>query len=131
MENLYRALISIVGLLAISLWFSGYLYPLLSEDFQSLLAYSGFGAFITFGGVISWGWFLLFILSLAGMLFYLRFSRLLFICTVIASLIMLPLSGILVATGVELALSDLSNILCGAILCIAFTPPINGKFKKL
>jgi hypothetical protein len=128
-ERIYKLLIGITVVISVAIWFGAYTYVFLSEDTKTLLSYSGHGAMISMGGVISWAWFATFMTGILGMLLFKKAFRVLFIMVLLVNMGLLPFFGVLVATGFELMLSDITSILSGVILCLAYLPPLNSRFR--
>jgi hypothetical protein len=128
LERTYRLAIVAIALVSIATWFMGYTYAFLSKDAQTLLSNSGYGGAIGYGGIIGWVWFLVFISSLAGLYFYKKVFRLLFLLAILANMVLSPFVGIVVLSGFELTLSDIGSVLAGVVLCLAYTAPLNANF---
>ena len=128
-ERIYKSLIGITAVISVALWFGAYAYVYLSEDTRTLLSYSGHGAMISMGGVISWAWFATFMVGILGMLLFKKAFRVLFVLVLLINMGLLPFFGVAVVTGFELMLSDITSIFSGVILCLAYLPPLNTRFR--
>ena len=98
-------------------------YRWLSEDAIVLLSYAGLESSLGLEAWMSWAFLVATIIITAGLLFFGAKWRLLFVAYItFGVLVMVPLSGMNVETGLSMALRDVLNMLVGALIVIIFLP---------
>lgn len=111
----------------LALYIAWYLLPQvewrwMSEDAIVLTSYAGLESSLNPAGWMHWTLFGVMIVVLCGLLFFGFKWRLLFAAYILLStIIIVPIAGMNVETGLSMALRDLSNMLFGALLVIIFT----------
>ena len=123
----------VVGLVAyLAYWFLPYSYGYLDSETGSLLSYAGYGAIYsgsyTVSVVLLAGW----IASAAGMFFYKKAGRTLFLVLLIVTTAMTPLYGMSIELAGGAMLLDVTNIADGFALGLAyFSPAVKSKFDRV
>ena len=112
------------------------------EDIQNLIAWDGYnGIFWTFEEpetstkyLVELGSLLIFILFIIiayiGLFLFKPWSKPLIIVVTIASLALVPLTGVTVVMPIPAMLNEISSIVYGAILCMLYIGPLSNEFNK-
>ena len=127
-ETFYRTCIIVGAILYIAFWFMPYSYGYYNGEIQSLLSYTGFAATIQFSDTVSWIIFFMFLFCSLGMYLYRKIFRTAFLLLLTTITIISSLTGVSVITGVDVMLNDITSILDGAVLAMAYFSPIKDKF---
>lgn len=124
----YQASLIVSALLYVSYWFFPWIYFSFSPELQALLNQSGYRALIVWP---EWVWWLFFLLTLSGyigMFFFKRVLRQVFVLAIIGGILLAPTIGVLVLTGTEALLYDLSLFLKGFVLALSYSSELNKYF---
>jgi hypothetical protein len=111
----------IASLLTYSAWF---LLPQIewrwmSEDALVIGSYAGFGSAIELADWMSWPFLAATIMINGGLLFFGAKWRMLFICyTLISTIVLVPILGMAVESGLSIALRDINSIILGVLIAI-------------
>jgi len=131
MINIFRALIIISTLSYAAFACVGFVdTPYLSEKELDILSWSGHEAFIELPLIINWAIIIVWLPLAIGMYYFNPLSRLLYLSLSIISTITYPLFGIVVATGYEFMFLQITTVLDGAILVMAYFTSISENFKR-
>lgn len=102
----------------------------LNEKELDVLSYISYGEIVSLPTIVHWfilfAWFAAYI----GMYYFIPLARLLFLTLICVSTILVVVSGIYVMTPLDAFLSDLGNIIDGAILSIVYLSSVAMGFKK-
>lgn len=123
--------------LVIILWTVGYLVwffhlllgqRFISEEAWDALAWTGFNAWLPMPSSVAWLFLLLSVSLAVGLWFFSKSARLVFAAMSTFWLFASLLGGIQVQLPVGAYLQSLVNLASGAILVLAFTPPLKHRF---
>lgn len=109
---------------ALVLYVAWYLLPQIewqwmSEDALVIISYSGFESSLNLSNWMHWAFFAAMIVITGGLLFFGSRWRVLFVLYVVATtVVIVPLAGINVETGLSTALRDIGNLLFGALIAL-------------
>lgn len=95
-----------------------------------LLELDGYGAAIAYHPVLYWSLFASWLLILAGLFFYVAAARFGLLVLVIVSAGLSLGWGIRVLTPMEAALFPLLAVIDGAVLAMAYCPPLRDEFQR-
>jgi len=112
----------------VAYWFSPWLYGYLDTETQSILAWGGYKAALN---LPEWFWnayLLITIVSYIGMFLLRKIFRTLFLVVMIFSFPITFIGGIYVMTGIEVILIDLSTLLTGFIIALAYYSNLKKHF---
>lgn len=119
------------------LWFffpslSQYLANSLYQEIEGALnQYSGFGAALPIHHPLYYGtWFGLWLITSAALIFFQNWARYLLLLLYVLDIVLLPFSGFTVQGPVENSLVQLTAVLDGAILAMAYFSPLAERFKR-
>ena len=124
----YQASLIISCLLYVSFWFAPWLYGYLDAESQQILSFGGSKSSIN---LPDWFWNIyltLTIISYIGMYLFRKAFRILFVSILVVSIPFETLFGMVVITGIEAAVIDISNILSGFIIALAYFTKLKSKF---
>ncbi len=124
----YQASLIISCLLYVSFWFSPWLYGYLDAESQQILSYGGIKASIYLPDWFFNIYLALTIISYIGMYLFRKAFRLLFVLVLVVSIPLGTLFGMVVMTGIEAAMLDISNILSGIVIALAYFTELKSKF---
>jgi hypothetical protein len=79
---------------------------------------------------LAFGFFLFVIAVLIGMFRFWRFARFGYVCLVALSVVLVPFDGLVVMAPANAALLQLSLVLDGLIVAMAYLPPIRSQFES-
>lgn len=68
--------------------------------------------------------------AIVGLFFFRRFARFGFVCIGAFTLALVPFDGLVVMTPLEAAVVQLTLVLDGVIVAMAYLPPIRGEFER-
>jgi hypothetical protein len=123
----YTALI-ISAVFFLMYWFAPWGYQYLAQEKQSLLSYHSYGSVIGESEYLYWGFFSAMVIGYVGMLLFRKLFRLWFVSLIVISLILSPLFGMSIITGIEVFIIDTSTILSGFVIALAYFTPLKDKF---
>lgn len=103
----------------------------LSEEMNNALSWSGYGAKLPISTTIWWFIALLRVLVAVGLCQFSREARALFVLIEVYFGVTSLLGGLAVATATESFLLYLMNLCTGAVLVLAYTPPLRDKFTTM
>lgn len=126
--KIYAGSLAVSCVFYILYWFAPWMYGGFSPEAQGILSYGGFGAWIEIPESLSWALFVLVVISYAGMLFFKKILRMLFLLLKLFTLIVSPIYGMSVITGIEVLISDTSTLLSGFSLALAYFSPLKEHF---
>ena len=126
---IYRSSIVIGTLAYVIYFFLPYTYGYLDSDMGALLAYSGYGAIMQGGAVFGYAIFTAWIACAIGLFLFYNVARTAYVGLIIFTTALVPLLGTTVETAGGSLLIDISSIMDGAILAMAFFSPIRNEFK--
>jgi len=124
----YQASLIISCLLFVSFWFAPWLYGYLDAESQQILSYGGIKASIYLPNWVFNIYLILTIISYIGMYLFRKAFRLLFVSILVLSIPLETLFGMVVMTGIEAAMLDISNILSGIVIALAYFTELKSKF---
>ena len=102
----------------------------LSEDELVILSYSGFGSLIPVEPWLSWSFFAATLIVLTACLIAGTKVRHLLLAYFVGTLIVfVPFGGIVSETGYSMAMRDISNLIIGAMIAIAYTTVVGFDSK--
>jgi len=129
--RLYRAGLVVSLFLYVSYYFAPYSYGFLSPDVAGVLSYSGYGAIWPGNDVWFNALLVAWCVTTFGMFFFSKVARAIFAFLLIVSMAMTPLYGVSVELAGVAMLFDLSNVLVGYVLAMAFfSPQIKRRFDS-
>lgn len=131
MIKIYRTLV-IVSLMSFGLYM-GLPYfdaAFLNEDEIKVLAWGGYGSIITYPQWLGWVLTFVWIPIAIGMVFFYPIARKVYVLLTVVFIVMNPLSGLMVLTGLQAMVYEITTLLDGAILTMAYFTSINEEFKK-
>lgn len=126
--TVYKTAITLSGFFFLLYWFAPWGYSVFSLESQNLLSYSGYNAVIAIPEAITWILFIGHITSYIGMLLLRKHFRLLFLLMTIISILQGPLNGISIISPIEVLLIDISTILRGFALALAYYSRVTDYF---
>ena len=109
-------------------WFAPWGYGYLAQEKQSLLSYNGYGSLVGESEYFYWGFFLAMVTGYIGMLLFRKLFRLWFVSLIVIGLILSPIFGMSILTGIEAFIFDTSTILSGFVIALAYFTPLKDKF---
>ena len=109
--------------------FAPWMYGTLDSETQSLLSYSGWNSMFVVPEWVFWVMLLANLAGYIGMFMYKKFFRLLFSLILVVSILLSPIFGMSIITGIEVFFIDASMLLAGIVLALAYFTPINDKFN--
>jgi len=124
----YKISVVVSGTLFLAYWFSPWLYGYLDSETQGILAWGGHKAALN---MPEWFWniFLFAIVaSYIGMFLFRKAFRTIFLVVTIISFPITFIGGMSVITGIEVVLIDLSTLLTGFILALAYYSNLKERF---
>jgi hypothetical protein len=123
----------IVGLICyVAYWFLPFSYDYLDSEKAAILSYAGYDALYPGSFAVSIVLLVAWITAAAGMLFYKREGRALFLVLVIATAAMTPLYGLSIELAGGATLLDIANIADGFAIGLAyFSPQVSSRFYTL
>ncbi len=124
----YQASLIISCLLFVSFWFAPWLYGYLDAESQQILSYGGIKASIYLPDWFFNIYLILTIISYIGMYLFRKAFRLLFVLILAVSIPLETLFGMVVMTGIEATMLDISNILSGIVIALAYFTELKSKF---
>jgi len=129
-KRLFRVLVAAAALLHVLLW----LAPLAAVDLTGhgawLLELDGYGAAIAYHPVLYWSLFTTWLLVLAGLFFYVSAARFALLALIGISAGLSLGWGIRVLTPAEAALFPVLSVIDGAVLAMAYCPPLRDEFQR-
>lgn len=108
--------------------FAPWAYSTLEPEMQSLLSYRGYGALIEVPEWVLWLQLIIALIGYAGMAFFRNFFRLVFVASLAVNLILSPIFGASVITGIEVFIIDTSTLLSGFAIALSYFTRLNDKF---
>lgn len=115
-------------ILFVAYWFAPWLYGYLDSETQGILAWGGHKSAID---LPEWFWnglLLLIIVSYIGMFLLRKAFRTLFLVVTIALFPLSLIGGMSVITGMEVVIIDISTLLSGFIIALAYFSNLKEKF---
>ena len=128
LETVYRAAIISGALAYILFWFMPYTYGYFDGEIQAILSYTGYASIISFNETTGWLLFFMFLACSFGMFFYRKIFRTAFLMLIIFTTTLIPLLGLAVMTSVDTLFINITNIMDGVALAMAYFSPIKDKF---
>ncbi len=114
--------------LYLAYWFAPWLYGYLDTESQQILALEGSKATLTLP-VVFWDFYLFFTLvSYVGMFLLRKAFRTLFIVLLVGIFPVQSLMGIGVTTGIESVIVEISTLLTGVVIALAYFTELKDKF---
>lgn len=101
----------------------------LSEKELDVLSYSGYGAYYTFPSFILWGIFVVWVLSMLGLIYFYDLARKVFLWWLILTSLLTIGSGLDTRTALQAFLANVSTLLDGAIIVMAYFTSVENYFK--
>jgi len=126
--RIYHSAILVSATFYLMYMFAPWVYQLLNSDIQSLLSYGGVDAYFEFPEWLFWGHLLGNLAGYIGMAFFRKAFRALFLIVTIGGLLVAPLYGISIITGIEVFLVDASTLLSGLVIALAYFTTLNERF---
>ena len=102
----------------------------LSEKELDVLSYAGHGAYYTFPSFILWGIFVVWVLSMLGLFYFYEPARQVFLWWLILTSFITIGSGLDTRTALQAFLANVSTLLDGAIITMAYLTSVQNYFKK-
>jgi hypothetical protein len=102
---------------------------LISSDTRNALSWHGYGALLPLPERLGWLFLLLFVAVAVGLWTFSKSARLVFAMLAAFFLVTCPLAGVQVQTAFGSSLLLLTNMADGAILVMAYTAPLQKRFK--
>ena len=127
--RLFRALV-LVSTISYLVWFFQLLLggPLISASTWDALSWHGYGALLPLPERLCWLFLLLFVAVAVGLWTFSKSARLVFAMLAAFFIVTCPLGGVQVQTAFGSFLLLLTNMADGAILVMAYTPPLKERF---
>jgi hypothetical protein len=132
--RLFQALV-VVSTLSYSLWFFfPYIVQHLANDLYRDIAsrlgqYDGYGAFLpVHHPLYYWPWFGFWLIASIGLFFFQNWAKNLFLFLNVLGLVLAPLGGFSVRGPLASLLAELTTVLDGAILALAYLSPLAAAF---
>jgi len=130
-NRLFRCLVTAAAVLHVVLWLAPLAGPGWLDMYDVwLLNFDGYGASIGYHPVVYWTLFATWLLILAGLFFYVSAARMGMIALVGLSIGLSFTWGIRVLTPLEAALGPLLAVVDGAVLAMAYCPPVGAEFDR-
>lgn len=128
--RLFRALV-LVSTGTFLIWFFHLLAGnrFISEATWDVLAWNGYGALLPLPARLAWLFLLLYVAVAAGLWMFSGPARLVFTALIAFTVITSLLGGLSVQTAFGSFLLWLTNLADGAILVLAYTPPLKERFE--
>jgi hypothetical protein len=114
--------------LYVMFWFFPWAYGWLSSDMQGVLAFGGAGARFDLQEWFYWSMFAATLISYIGMAAFRKVFRAAFLGLTVFGLVVSPVYGVSVITGIEVCMIDTSTLLAGVVLGMAYFSPLNEYF---
>jgi len=108
--------------------FAPWAYGTLNPEIYILLSYDGRGALIEAPEWLFWGQLIITLIGYAGMALFRRLFRVIFVGLIVINLILSPIYGASVITGIEVFIIDTSTLLSGFAIALSFYTRLNDKF---
>ena len=109
-------------------WYAPWLYGYLDSETQGILAWGGHKAAIEMPEWFVYIYLVVIMLSYIGMYLFKKAFRTLFLVLTVVSYPLATISGMSVINGVEVAVVDLSTLLTGIIIALAYFSKLNERF---
>lgn len=128
--QLFRAIVAI-SLVSFAVWYFHLLAGggLISEDTWDALSWHGYGAWLPMPPSVGWLVFFLYVVATIGLWMFSKAARLVFALLTGFSIALSILGGVQVQTALGSFLLLLTNMADGAILVMAYTPPLKDTFS--
>ena len=127
--QIYWMALTISGLCYLAFWFAPYTYSSYSPELQTLLAYSGLGAWYKLPAWFDWSYFILTLIAYVGMMSFRKIFLWLFVLTFVLSIVMEAATGATIITGMETFIIDTSTALASFVIGLAFFSPLKDRFR--
>ncbi|MCU7852631.1 MAG: hypothetical protein KZQ80_10495 [Candidatus Thiodiazotropha sp. (ex Monitilora ramsayi)] len=124
----YWVALAISAVFFILYMFAPWAYWTLEPGMQSLLSYGGYGALFEIPEWIFWFQLGIALVSYIGMALFRKSFRLIFVLFIVFSLLLSPIYGASVITGIEVFIIDTSTLLAGFAIALSFYTSLNEKF---
>ncbi len=124
----YWIALAISALFYVMFMFAPWAYGTQSPEMQSLLSYGGYGALFEAPDWIFWAQLIITLIAYAGMALFRKLFRLLFLVIIVVNLMLSPIYGASVITGIEVFIIDTSTLLSGFVIALSFYTRLNDKF---
>ncbi|MCG7915617.1 MAG: hypothetical protein JAY71_17275 [Candidatus Thiodiazotropha weberae] len=108
--------------------FAPWAYWTLEPGMQSLLSYGGYGALFEIPEWIFWFQVVIAFVGYIGMVLFRKSFRLVIVLSTVFSLLLSPIYGVSVITGIEVFIIDISTLLAGFAIALLFYTRLNEKF---
>lgn len=129
--KVFRVIILIACLIYIALLVAPMLDPIfLTDEELTVFSYVGYNATLNLSDTALWFLVGLWFLAIFGVYMFFNWGRVLLVFWVCLSSVLIILSGLDIRTGYESFLVNISNILDGLIISIAFFSELSSKYKS-
>lgn len=126
---IYQVSLLISACCLLAYWFAPWLYNHLGQDEQVLLSFTGVNAIFDYP---QWLYQAVLALSLLGYAGAFLFRKVFFWFlpgVIVFQLLLAPFGGLLVITGLEVLIIDLSTLLAGFAIALALFTPLKDRFN--
>ncbi len=128
--TLFRSCVVATTLFYIIYWLLPYTYGSLDYETGNMLSYGGYNALIELYPNLDYVFFVAWVLIGVGLFFYNNIARAAFLLLLAFFTATSPLYGLSVETAGGISLLQLTAMLDGAILIMAFFTPVSVKFSS-
>ena len=126
--KIYQLSVITSCVLFVAYWYAPWLYGYLDSESQGILAWGGHKSSYELPEWFSNAYLVIMIISYIGMLLLRKAFRTLFLILTIISFPIALISGMSVITGIEVVIIDISTLLSGFIIAIAYYSKLNEQF---
>lgn len=131
MKKIFRILVVTSMVIYAVFWFLPYFtYLWTTTEVLNLLSFNGYGRLVQFPVLVEWALLFTWLLVSIGLITFNRSARNQFIVLNILSLVLIPLSGLIILSPMEALLFSIVGILDGAIISMFYFSPVAQEFNK-
>jgi len=131
LKKIFRILVVTSMVIYAVFWFLPYFtYLWTTTEVLNLLSFNGYGRLVQFPVLVEWALLFTWLLVSIGLITFNRSARNQFIVLNILSLVLIPLSGLIILSPMEALLFSIVGILDGAIISMFYFSPVAQEFNK-
>ncbi len=124
----YWLSLAISAIFFVMYMFAPWAYGTLEPEMQTLLSYSGYGALVEAPDWIFWLLLVIALIGYAGMALFRNLFRVIFVAFTVITLLLSPIFGASVITGIEVFIIDTSTLLSGFAIALSYYTRLNDNF---
>lgn len=126
--NIYWAALFVSATFFLMYWFAPWAYGTLDPETQSMLSFGGTDSLVSIPEWWYWFHLVIVLVGYGGMFLLRKIFRWWFLGAFVLGLLLSPVYGTSIITGIEVFIIDTSTFLSGFILALAFFSPLKNKF---